>query len=333
MTIEQAGLLDEIASWATSVRLDDLPTEVVHHAKRSFLDFLGVTLRGAHSSIARQVRHSVARLNGADPCSVLGADLHLSPAHAALANGTAAFALELDDGHTHAHIHPGATCIPAIVAIGEWVGSSTRALLESIVVAYEISCRLGIASAPELCNRGFHGLSTVGVFGATAGAAKLLGVGLESLRSALSLAGVNAGGFLENTPSWLDAVRVQVGRTNADGVLYSLMASEGIAGPSNLFESSRGWSQSFLGRQLDRSLVTGNLGTSWSMLGTYVKLYPFCRSLHSAIDAAQSIAQKHEPRIREIREIRVETARDIAEGFSAQRWSSPSKRSGASPSP
>lgn len=315
------SILDELSEWAAAVTLSDLPSDVVRHAKRCFLDWLGVTLRGSETEIAQRARRAVAGLDtGGGDCTVLGANMQASAIGAALANGTAAIVLELDDGYNKACLHTGATCIPAILAIAESVGADTRRVLEAIAVGYELQCRIGSATNPDMYDRGFHGMSLLGVLGAASGVAKVLGADGRVMCSALGLAGVNAGGVLENTPAWLNAVRTKPGRVNADGITCAILASEGITGPSDLMESSRGFAQAFVGRQLDRDLACRDLGSRWDMLDIYVKRYPFCRSMHSPIEATALLKEKHSIAASVIRRIQVETTWDTVELFAAREW-------------
>jgi len=52
---------------------------------------------------------------------------------AALANGTAAHAVELDDVTTESSLHPGVAVIPAALALAEELQATPKALLEAIM--------------------------------------------------------------------------------------------------------------------------------------------------------------------------------------------------------
>ena len=78
------------------------PAHAVEAARQLFLDTTGVMLAGAVEPAAGKVR-AVVRAEGGEPLAlVVGTRLRTSIAGAALANGTAAHALDLDDSH-----HPG----------------------------------------------------------------------------------------------------------------------------------------------------------------------------------------------------------------------------------
>ncbi|MPZ89670.1 MAG: MmgE/PrpD family protein, partial [Nitriliruptorales bacterium] len=89
-----------LAAWAAGLRSEALPDEVVHQAKRVILDYLAATIAGSASGTARIVQSYVAETDHDRSSTVIGTPLRLSPANAALTNGTAAHALEVDDGYT-----------------------------------------------------------------------------------------------------------------------------------------------------------------------------------------------------------------------------------------
>jgi 2-methylcitrate dehydratase PrpD len=70
---------------------------------------------------------------------------------------------------------PSAPLVPAIIAAGEMVGASGRAVLDAYVVGFEIQARLGRLMNPRHYQRGWHCTSTLGVMSAAAGAGRLLG--------------------------------------------------------------------------------------------------------------------------------------------------------------
>jgi len=124
-------------------------------AARALLDTVGVALAGAAEPAARIVQRVVSQ-DGAGPCRVLGTALLASAANAALANGTAAHALDYDDMCFVSLAHPSAPLVAAALAAGEVAGASGRALLDAYVVGFELEGRLGRAMNPRHYQRGWH---------------------------------------------------------------------------------------------------------------------------------------------------------------------------------
>ena len=143
--------------------------------RRALLDTVGVTLAGAAEPAARIVQRVVEQ-DGSGPCRVLGTALRASAANAALANGTAAHALDYDDMCFVSLAHPSAPLVAAALAAAEVAGASGRALLDAYVVGFELEGRLGRAMNPRHYQRGWHCTSTLGTIGAAAAASRLLGL-------------------------------------------------------------------------------------------------------------------------------------------------------------
>src|SRR5258707_11811532 len=133
-------------------------------AARALLDTVGVTLAGAAEPAASIVQRVVAQ-DRTGPCRVLGTALHTSAANAALANGTAAHALDYDDMCFVSLAHPSAPLVAAALAAGELAHASGRALLDAYIVGFEIEARLGALMNPRHYQRGWHCTSTIGTIG------------------------------------------------------------------------------------------------------------------------------------------------------------------------
>jgi 2-methylcitrate dehydratase PrpD len=213
-----------IAEWAAGLAYDDLPSEVVHHAKRSILDHVAVAVAGSGTAPARAVRSYLDDLGGAGPSTVWGAARSASPPDAALANGTAAHALEADDGYTPGSYHPGAPVLSAVLAVAQARGCSAQELIRASAVAYEVSCRLAEAGHPATWRRGFHNTALVGVFGAAVGTAALLGADAPQLASTLGLAASHASGLFAFLSDGADSKRLHAGKAARDAAYQAMLA-------------------------------------------------------------------------------------------------------------
>lgn len=304
-----SSLSESLARWAGGVRFEDLPPAVVHHVKRYLLDYLGVAVRGSASPFARKLQAYLSVAEGSGEAAVLGTRHKLSPANAALANGSAATVLELDQGHARVPIHLAAVLMPAILSTAQVRGSSAGDVIAAIAAAYEVSSRLAIA-AHRIDRQGLNFTSLIGVMGAATGAARLTGPG--TIANALGIAGSNAGGLFDYHGGWLDTWCLNTGRASREGVLCAALAEQGFAGPADILDGPRGLSALFHGERLDRGSVLDGIGRDWAMADTYVKLHPCCRILHPVIDAVLALRATTGATIDEIDEIVVETSRESA---------------------
>src|SRR5439155_1762755 len=87
----------------------------------------GVALGGAGEESSVVLRRGLSGLGAGGSATVLGAAERLSVPHAALANGAAAHALEMDDTHQGGSIHPRATVLSAAPAAADPAAALARA--------------------------------------------------------------------------------------------------------------------------------------------------------------------------------------------------------------
>src|SRR5205085_11234978 len=125
----------------------DLPAAARERTKELVLDLLGVALRGSAEPSSQPVLALVAE-QPPGPASLIGAPGASTAAWAALANGTAAHAIEMDDVTTESSLHPGVAVIPAALAVAEERGAPAAAFLEAVVAGYEVTMRVGNALNP-----------------------------------------------------------------------------------------------------------------------------------------------------------------------------------------
>src|SRR5437588_2645927 len=164
-----------LAAFCAGLRWAELDDAVQARTRELLLDLVGVALAGSRQSSSPPAAEVGLKLGGHGTASVVGTGRATSAVWAALANGTAAHAVELDDVTTESSLHPGVTVIPAAMALAEELAIAPKALLEAIVAGYEVTMRVGNALNPASAYaRGFHPTGVAGVFGATMAAGCLL---------------------------------------------------------------------------------------------------------------------------------------------------------------
>src|SRR5690606_30947323 len=141
MTGSETRTLSEFVS---GLGFADLPDEVVHQAKRSILDTLGCGLFGSTLPWSRTVASVLSTGNG--PAVAWGSGQRLSPAEAALANGTFVHGFELDDLHKEGCLHMGGVTLPATLALASLLDPppSGEELICAQVAGYEVGARIGL---------------------------------------------------------------------------------------------------------------------------------------------------------------------------------------------
>jgi 2-methylcitrate dehydratase PrpD len=250
-------------------------------------DTLAVALAGSIAPSSAPVTRTILAACGKAEATVMGVGKVTSSWDAALANGTFAHALELDDDHRVAVLHPGAVVVPAALATAEVENCSGQTFLRALYVGYEVTCRLGEVFRGSQFHHGVHPTALCGVFGAAAAAAAIMDLDRDAFVRALGVAGTQASGLTEwrADGSWIK--RLHPGRAAQSGVLAARLAREGFTGPATIFEGEGGFFNAFsFGEPIDPSCMTLGLGQDHHALGTAIKPYPCCRFEHGAIDLA-----------------------------------------------
>jgi 2-methylcitrate dehydratase PrpD len=273
----------------------DLTSEVVERTKYLLLDYLGVAIAGSLTESSQPIYRMLARSASPGPCTVSGTASRTSPESAALANGTAAHSVELDDTHQAGSIHPGVVMFSTAIALSEIQPDIDSAQFVTAVVAgYEVAARLAMALQPKFhYELGFHPTSTCGVFGAAVTAAKLLRLSEEQMLSAVGIAGSMAAGSLEFLADGTWTKRLHPGLAAQNGILAARLAAEGFQGPTTILEGRDGflWGYS---RKSKPELVTQDLGQEFQIMRTSIKPHACCRYMQAPIDALIELAAEHD---------------------------------------
>lgn len=316
MTAEaRAGLTRRLAAWVGGLMPDDLGGLVQQRVQESLVDFLGLAAGGAAADSSRAVRALVLRLGGEAPTGagapVIGTGLRARPDHAALANGAAAHALELDDTHLPSSTHPGAAVLPAALAAASLARTggppvSGGVLAAAVVAGYEVTARVGMALRPEEhYGRGFHPTATCGAFGAAAAAARCLGLDAAATLAALGIAGSQAAGSHEYHAGDAWTKRLHPGLAARAGLVSALLAQEGFVAPRTILEGRDGFLRAGSGRPDPEALVRG-LGQDPAILATSLKPHACCRHMHGPIDALLALRRAHGLTPEQVEQVTVE---------------------------
>lgn len=260
------------------------PVEARRRAAVAFLDTVGVMLAGAVEPAAKAVQH-VAKAAGAGESQIFGTTVRTTGAAAALANGTAAHALDYDDMCFVSLAHPSAPLVPAVLAAAELEGASGRAALDAYVVGFEIECVVGRRMQPRHYQRGWHPTSTLGTLGAAAAAGRVLGLDPGKAAHALAIAASEASGLKENFGTMIKPLHAGLAAQN--GVTAARLAEAGLTGSELALDGPQGFLTALDGEHRDLGDAASILGTRWEILetGITVKLYPSCAGTHPALDA------------------------------------------------
>jgi 2-methylcitrate dehydratase PrpD len=283
-----------LARYVVATQFADLPPAVVWEAKRRIADVIGAGLAGSTTPVGRRSLEFAAANGRPGRSLIWGSNARTSPAYAALANGTMAFHLELDDVHRTSHTHPGVTTIPAALALAEEKGLSGRDLLLSVVLGYDAEIRVGLAVSPSIyTERTYLAPGTLGIFGAAAAAAKLLALDADTTAGALGAASyIGPLAPFESFRLGAPAKDTIMGWANFSGIHAAELAAQGFGGPATALEGDYGYCNTVSARH-DMSRLHQDLGRCFEILRTGIKPYACCRQHHTAIDAVLELKRAH----------------------------------------
>lgn len=296
----------QLAQFIVDTNYEDLPPHVIHDAKYLLLDSIGCAFASMTSDRGKMNIALAKKMGGPPEATIIGSGDKISSIAASFANGELINSADYD-----ALIMPGAHVppyvIPPSLAIGESKKSNGKELLTAIVLGLEIAVRIpnGIKSprftgqgAEAKFSWGQRGGQAYSNFGATAGAAKLLGLDHEQMSHALGISGHMCQVLTHVRFSFSDYRHLTKygapGWQNTGGVMAALLAEIGYTGDISLFDGEYGFFQ-FCGYDGDVNLdaITQSIGDDWRFTRIIYKPYPCCRMLHGGVDCLHKIIEEN----------------------------------------
>ena len=282
----------QMADFASSLRLADVPEEVIARAKGLILDGLGCGLYGSDLRWTRILAGVVKRLEPmGGQASIWGRSETASATNAALVNGTMVQGYELDDAHIGGALHTCSIVLPAAFAAAELVGAGKvdgGKLLLAIIAGFEIGPRVGICMRGEQMGvNGWHSGGIVAPFPAAIAAGIVLGLNSDQFFHALGIAGTQACGLMAAQYGSM-VKRMHHGKGAQSGLYGALLAADGFTGIEDVFEEKYGGFCSTFTHSADQfdlpALVDG-LGERWETMRFSIKAYACKMNNHAAVNA------------------------------------------------
>ena len=287
---QDAAYTRRLAEFCAGVSLERLPAEVVGKAKLCLLDFFANVYGSLELEAVSRVVSYVRSLGGPEVATALGCGFKTGIHNAAFLNGTAAEAIEAQDGLRFGGNHPGTAVIPAALAVAEDLGRGGKEVIEAVVAGYEVAGRIAAAVHPHHTLAGFLPTGTCGAFGAAAAASKLMGHDAEGILNALGNAGYLAPlSMAEHLMGGYTSKIVQGGQAASAGLTAAGLAGAGITGPPYVLEGSHlkgGFTQITTRSEPNLTRIVDQLGEHFSIMDVYLKPYTACRHTHGAAQAA-----------------------------------------------
>ena len=305
-------IINDLSRFLVDLKYENIPKDAKAKVKLCFLDYLAVYNRGLKTENSKIALSTILSLYPNE----------LDMLNRGLISGIASHSLDLDDGHRLAHLHPGTVVFSTVLAIvcddilkGSGLNVTTKQFFEAVVGAYEVAIVLGKMLNPDHRNKGFHSTGTIGTIAAAACASKLLDLNLEDTINCLGLATTQSAGLLEADHAGTMGKTLHAGKAVYNGLLSAFLAKNGFTGGESIFDGEEGFIKAmmdetdFVYQDVVEEFLEENLGR-FHIRSVYLKKYPFCRHIHSAIDSTLFLKKYLDNLhldIEIIKEIKVET--------------------------
>lgn len=279
---------------ALQTQYEDLPPDVIQHARHTLLDAMAVTIGGSAMDGIPAIVELVKDRGGKQETMLPFYGGKVPAAEAALAIGPMPRAMDCGDLHEEAG-HVSEYIVASLLATtGLRQNVTGQEFLAALAVGQEILIRLG--SAYKVISRAVKANDCGGhyIFGAVAAVGKLLGLTQDQLENAQGIARTmtQPHTMAIYAPATL-MVRVHHGLVCQAAITACQLAARGITGPrqevllgaSGYLNTAR-W-------ETEPEALTRDLGESWELANIITKGYSACYFSHSSIDGIRDQMHSH----------------------------------------
>ena len=303
-----------LSAYMAAARDRALPPDVVDKSKHHILDTFAAMLSGSELPPGRAAL-ALARAQAGRPSStVVGSNIVTGPIDAALVNGLLAHSDETDDSHGASQSHPGASIVPAALALGEDIGISGQHYLRAVTLGYDVGPRLTMAlGGPAFrddTRRSTHAFA--GTFGASAAAGCVAGLTEEQMRWLLDYASQQAGGYAiwGRDTDHIEKGFVFGGMPARNGVTAALLVRSGWNGVDDVFSGEDNFFRVNAPKGNPALLVDG-LGERFEIINTDIKKWTVGTPIQAPLDAVENIRKKRPFEADDVKEVVVRLAPSV----------------------
>jgi 2-methylcitrate dehydratase PrpD len=291
-----------------------LPPDVVEKTKHHILDTFAAMLSGSELPPG-QAALALARSQAGRPTStVVGSNILTGPIDAALVNGLLAHSDETDDSHGASQSHPGASIVPAALALGEELAISGHHYLRAVTLGYDVGPRLTMAlggpTFRDETRRSTHAFA--GTFGSAAAAGCVAGLSEQQMRWLLDYASQQAGGYAVwgRDTDHIEKGFVFGGMPARNGVTAALLVRSGWNGVDDVFSGEDNFFRVNAPKGNPEVLVAG-LGERFEIINTDIKKWTVGTPIQAPLDAIDNMRKKRRFEADEVKEVVVRLAPSV----------------------
>jgi len=290
-----APVMAALSSYMAAAKDRALPPEVIEKAKHHILDTFAAIVSGSELPPGKAALALARAQAGRPVATVVGSSILTGPMDAALVNGVLAHSDETDDSHGPSQSHPGASIVPAALALGEEAGSSGERYLRAVTLGYDIGTRLTMA-LDAIAFRNDSRRSThayAGNFGSAAAAGCIAGLTAQQMRWLLDYASQQAAGYAiwERDTDHIEKGFVFAGMPARNGVTAALLVRSGWNGVDDVFSGDDNFFQVNAPKGNPSALID-KLGERYEIVNTDIKKWTVGTPIQAPLDAIENIRKK-----------------------------------------
>jgi 2-methylcitrate dehydratase PrpD len=299
-------IIGELVRHIAKTRYEDIPTDVVDFTKKALIDTVGVLLAGTALIEGQMITDVVKEWGGKEESSVINYGFKVPVHHAALANGTMARVVDMDDVLERAALHVHASIVSSAISVAEKIGKvNGKDLLTSIILGTDLHCRLGLSNKIPTAISGMNSSYQYGTFGVAATSGKLLGLDEDKLWNAMGIAYSLTSGNSQCLTEGAMTTRLGQGTCAHAGVLSTLLAHKGFTGVRNVLQGKFGYFSCYQRGEYYPEALTDALGKRFEGLDVTFKRYACCLHTHAAIEGTLNLIERNNIKPKDIKEIHV----------------------------
>ena len=265
---------ERLAGFLVGTRAGRLPGDVEHRARRLLLNAAAASVAGHdHPAVERLREWAIGGVRGGAARLLWHGD-PTSGDRAALVNGAMLEALDFNETHIEAFVHPTAPVWPAVQATAELCDAPLADALTALALGVEVELAVATMLMPAHYERGFNPAVAAGAVGAAAGCSVLLGLDAERTADALGLAALGGAGPLEVLGT--DVHPYRIGDAARSGFVAADLARRGFAAPLTAIDGEHGLLATVAASDPAHVASTlESLGDEWRICGPIAfKRYP-----------------------------------------------------------